>query len=303
MKIGFVSAILAEYSFEQVVGVAADLGMDCVEVACWPVGKAERRYAGVTHIDVNSLDDAKVSEIDQTLERKGVSISALAYYPNPLDPDPANRDLYFAHIKKCIDGAAKLGLHNFNTFLGKDPAKTIAENLNDFRKYWPDIIRYAEEKGVKVGIENCPMLFTADEWPGGKNLATTPAIWDEMFSVIDSDCFGLNYDPSHLVWQQMDYLSPIYDYRDKIFHFHIKDVMFYKDRYDRVGPMAAPLEYHAPKLPGLGDIDWGKTIAALYDIRYKGDAVIEVEDRAFEDTPEARLYSIELSHRYMKNFI
>lgn len=303
MKLGFVSAILAEYSFEQLIGYASSIGMDCVEIASWPVGKAERRYAGVTHIDMDALDNAKVAYIQNYLEEKGVELSAIAYYPNPLDADPAVRDSAFSHIKKCITGAHKLGLKNMNTFVGKNPKLSISENMENFKKYWPDIIKFAEDNDVKIGIENCAMFFTMDEWPGGKNLASTPAIWTELFSIIDSPNFGLNYDPSHLVWQQMDYIQPIYDFAEKIFHFHIKDVSFYKDRYDKVGMMATPLEYHQPKLPGLGDINWNKTISALYDIKYPGMAVIEVEDRAFEGSLEDRLKSIQLSMRYMKNFI
>ncbi|MEA4853958.1 MAG: sugar phosphate isomerase/epimerase [Christensenella sp.] len=303
MKLGFVSAILPDYSFEQLIDYASSIKMDCVEVCAWPVGKAERRYAGVTHIDVANLDEAKAGQINDYLAKKNVEISAIGYYPNPLDPDPAVREVAAEHIKKCIKGAQTLGIHNMNTFIGKNPSLPIAENMKAFAEIWPDLIKYAEDCDVKVGIENCAMFYSMDEWPGGKNLASTPAIWTEMFSIIDSKNFGLNYDPSHLVWQQMDYIQPIYDFADKMFHFHIKDVKFYKDRYDKVGMMATPLEYHAPKLPGLGDIDWGQTISALYDIHYDGAAVIEVEDRAFESSLEDRLYSIELSQRYVKNFI
>lgn len=303
MKIGFVSAILEEYSFEELIDYAGSIRMDCVEVACWPHGKAERRYAGVTHIDMDTLDASKAGYINEYLRKKNVGISAIAYYPNPLDPDAAARETALNHIKKCIDGARLLGLKNVNTFIGKNPAASIADNMAEFKKVWPDLVRYAEDKDVKIGIENCPMFFTMSEWPGGKNLASTPAIWEEMFSVIDSSHFGLNYDPSHLVWQRMDYIKPIYDFAEKIFHFHIKDVKFYQDKFDRVGPMATPLEYHVPKLAGLGEINWGKTFSALYDIRYDGAAVIEVEDRAFEDSMEDKLASIELSMRYIKNFV
>jgi sugar phosphate isomerase/epimerase len=249
-----VSAILQEYSFEQVIDFAADNGMDCVEIMCWPKGKSERRYAGVTHIDVDTLDKDKAAYINDYLAKKGVIISALGYYPNPLDADLKQRSVFIEHIKKCIRGAALLGLKNFNTFIGK-------------------------------------------------NLASSPHMWREIFGYIDSPNLGLNYDPSHLVWQRMDYIKPIYEFKDKIFHFHIKDAKFYQDRYNEVGIFAAPLDYQEPKLPGLGDVDWGKTISALTDIRYKGCAVIEVEDRAFEDTLEDRLYSILLSKRYMSQFI
>ena len=302
MKLGFVSAILPEYSFEQVIDFTADNGMDCVEMMCWPKGKAERRYAGVTHIDVDTLDRDKAAQINDYLAKKGVSISALGYYPNPLDADLSQRAVFIEHIKKCIKGAALLGLKNINTFIGKDPAKPISENLEEFRKVWPEIVKVAEDYDVKIGIENCPMYFR-DEWPGGKNLASSPQMWREIFGYINSPNLGLNYDPSHLVWQRMDYVRPIYEFADKIFHFHIKDAKFYQDKYNEVGLFAVPLDYHAPKLPGLGDTDWSRVIAALTDIRYKGCAVIEVEDRAFEDTLEDRLNSILLSKRYISQFV
>ena len=303
MKIGFVSAILADYNFEQMVDYASKIQMDYVEVACWPMGKAERRYAGVTHIDMDSLDDAKAVEINEYLAKKNVNISAIAYYPNPLDPDPAVREVAFSHLKKCILGARKLGLKNVNTFIGRDPKASLPESMEQFKKLWPDTIKFAEDNDIKIGIENCPMFYSMDEWPGGKNLATCPAIWEDMFSIIPSDHFGLNYDPSHMALQRMDYIQPVYDFKDKIFHFHVKDIQFYQDKFDKVGFMAPTLAYHTPKLPGLGVIDWGKMMSAMYDIGFAGPAIIEVEDRAFEGSLEDILYSVELSGRYMKNFI
>ena len=303
MKLGFVSAILPDLSFEDVVTFASENGFSCVELACWPVGKAERRYAGVTHIDVSELDDKKAAYIKDYIKQKNIEISGLGYYPNPLDPDKEKREFYIEHIKKVIKAANKLGVEVVNTFIGRDPNKNVEDNFKMFKEVWPPIIKFAEENNVKVCIENCPMLFTKDEWTGGKNLASTPGIWRRMFEEIPSENFGLNYDPSHLLWQQIDYIKPIYEFKDKIFHVHIKDAKVYKNKLAEVGIMATPLEFHQPKLPGLGDIDWGKFISALTDIRYKGYTVIEVEDRAFEDTLEDRKKSIILSNRYMSQFI
>ena len=302
MKLGFVSAILPEYSFEQVIDFTSQVGMACVEIMSWPIGKSERRYAGVTHIDSDTLDKGKAEEINAYLAERNVSISAIGYYPNPLDSNLERRSAFVEHIKKCIKSANLLGISSMNTFIGKNALSPISENMEQFKKVWPDIIKCAEAYNVKIGIENCPMYFK-DEWPGGNNLAASPSIWREMFSIIDSDCFGLNYDPSHLVWQRMDYIKPIYEFKDKIFHFHIKDAKLFQEKYDDVGIFAAPLEYHAPKLPGFGDIDWGKTVSALLDIRYNGPMVIEVEDRAFEDTLEDRLNAIRLSKQFMSQYI
>ncbi len=303
MKLGFVSAILDTSSFEEVIDFAGENKFQCVELMCWPVGKAERRYAGVTHVDVAALDDKKVEYINGYLKMRSVGISGLSYYPNPLDPDKEKREFYIEHIKKIIIAASKLGLKIVNTFIGKDKNKTVEDNIKLFKEVWTPIIKFAEENNIKIGIENCPMYFTKDEWPGGLNLASTPAIWKRMFEEIPSDYFGLNYDPSHLLWQQMDYIKPIYDFKDRIFHVHIKDIKVYQDKLDNVGALATPLEYISPKLPGLGDVNWSKFISALADIRYKGAVCIEVEDKAFEDSFEDRKKAVILSRNYINQFL
>ena len=303
MKLGFVSAILPELSFEELIDYAAALGYKCVEVCCWPLGKAERRYAGVTHIDVDTLDDKKANYINQYVKQKNVSISALGYYPNPLDPDRGKGEFYIQHIKKVIDASAKLGVNTINTFIGRDKNKSVNENFELFRQIWPGIIKYASDRNVRVGIENCPMIFTNDEWPGGNNLATTPVIWRRMFSEIPGDFFGLNYDPSHLLWQQIDYIRPLYEFKDKLFHVHLKDARVYREKLDEVGIMATPLEFHTPKLPGLGDINWARFISALNDIRFDGPVCIEVEDKSFEGSLEDRKNALVVTKRYLDQFM
>ena len=303
MKLGFASAILPDTPFEDLMDFASAQGFACVEVMCWPKGKADRRYAGITHIDMDTLTKEKAQAINAYIGEKGIEISALGYYPNPLDADLEKRQAYIGHIKKVIVGAATIGVNTITTFIGRDPKKSVPESMAEFKKIWPDIIKFAEDNGVRVAIENCPMFFTMDEWPGGKNLATTPKIWYDMFDIIPSDSFGLNYDPSHLLWQQMDYIKPIYDFKDKLFHTHIKDAKVYWDKLNDVGVMAAPLEFHSPKIPGLGDIDWGKFVSALTDIRYDGSVVIEVEDKAFEDTLEDRMKAVVQSKAYVSQFL
>lgn len=303
LNLGFVSAILADNRFEEVITFASQNRFACVEIMCWPVGKAERRYAGVTHIDVDSLDDAKVQEIKTILDQNQVYISGLGYYPNPLDPDVQKAEVYIAHIQKIIKAAARLGIGVVNTFVGRDPKLNVADNLKLFAERWPVIIKTAEENNVRIGIENCPMLFTNDEWPGGKNLATTPAIWDRMFELIPSPALGLNYDPSHLVWQMMDPVQPIYDYKDKLFHIHLKDAKVYPDKLKRVGIMAYPLEYHSPKIPGLGDVNWRDFFSALTTVKYRGPVCIEVEDKAYEGSPEDVVSAILTARNYLSQFL
>lgn len=210
---------------------------------------------------------------------------------------------YIDHIYKLIDASAMLDVNMITTFVGRVPDKTFAENLEIFKEVWPPIVKYAEEKGVKIGIENCPMLFTDDEWPGGQNIMTTPANWRKIFEIIDSPNFGINYDPSHFVWQQIDYIKPIYEFKDKIFHVHYKDIKVYPDKLQEVGIMGYPLDFMSPKLPGYGDVDWGKYVSALTDIGYDGYTCIEVEDKFFEGSQKKVLDSLKLSKRYMTQFV
>lgn len=303
MKLGLVSAILDWMTFEEMIDTISSLGYECAEVACWPNGKAERRYAGVSHIDVDELDDEKVSYIQNYCKERKVEISSLAFYPNTMDGNTEKRSANVAHLKKVILASEKLGIGMVTTFVGRDQTKSVEENLKLFGEIWPDIIRFAEAHRVKIAIENCPMLFDEDQWPGGQNLATTPKIWRKLFEMIPSDYFGLNYDPSHFVWQMMDYIKPMYEFKDKIFHVHYKDIKLFRDRLNEVGTMAYPLEYMTPKLPGLGDVDWSKYVSALTDIGYKGYTCIEVEDKSFEETHEDVIRSLVISKRYLEQFV
>ena len=305
MKLGFVSAILDQSNYEEMIDTASNLGFGCVEVACWPQGKAERRYAGVSHIDVERvlIDEDYATYVMDYAKSKNVEISSLAYYPNTMDADLNKREDAVNHLKTLIKASNKLNIGMVTTFIGRDQSKSVEENLDLVKEVWPSIIEVAEENNVKVAIENCPMLFGRDQWPGGQNLMTTPAIWKKVFEILPSEYLGLNYDPSHFVWQMIDYIKPIYEFKNKIFHVHYKDIKVYKDKLDDVGIMAYPLDFMSPKLPGLGDVNWGKYVSALTDIGYKGYTCIEVEDKAFEGSQEEVLNSLKLSKKYMEQFV
>jgi len=303
MKFGLLSAILSDKSFEEVIDIAADAGFDCVELACWPNSKAERRYSGVCHLDADALDDEKSAYIKRYCAERNVEISALAFYPNTLDADLAKRNANVTHLKKLILLAEKLNISLVNTFIGRMQDRTIEENLEVFREVWPPIVAYAEEHHVKIAIENCPMLFDGTQWPGGQNLAYSPRIWDKMFEIIPSPSFGLNFDPSHFVWQMMDYIKPIYTYRDRILHVHFKDIHVRRDLLDEEGVLGYPLNFMTPKLPGLGDVNWKAFISALNDIGYTGYAVLEMEDRSFESSFEQIHRGMLMAKRYLDNYI
>ena len=303
MKLGYCSAIVPDLSLEDTLGFAAEVDLECVEIMCWPKGKAERRYAGVTHIDVDGFTKADAARVKEACRAAGVAISGLGYYPNPLAPDRREANVYIAHIKKVIRAAERLGLGQVNTFVGRDWTKSVDDNWKRFTQVWRPLVKFAGDHGVRIGIENCPMLFTADEWPGGKNLAHSPAVWRRMFDEIPDKHFGLNYDPSHLVWQQMDYIEPLWEFADRLFHVHAKDVRVDWGRLNDVGILAAPLEFHTPKLPGLGEIEWGQFVSVLTDVGYRGPVCIEVEDRAYEGSLKDRKASVRQAATFLRNFI
>jgi sugar phosphate isomerase/epimerase len=301
MQLGFVSAILPDLSLEEVFAHAAAEGFDCVELMCWPVGKAERRYAGVTHVDVADFTAADAARVNALAAAHGIAISGLGYYPNPLTPDPEERDTYIEHIRRVIAASALLGVNVTNTFVGRDPARTIEDQWGDFEAVWKPLIAFAETQGVRVGIENCPMLFSYDEWPGGKNLAVSPDVWRRMFASIPSAHFGLNFDPSHLIWQHIDYVRAIREFGDRFVHVHAKDERIDSDRLYERGIMG--VKWHVPRLPGLGSVDWGAFYAALHDVNYRGPVCIEVEDRAYEGSLEDRKRALSQSRRYLEQFM
>ena len=303
MKLGLVSAILPDDSFEQVIDYAAQVGFSCVEVCCWPKGKAIRRYAGITHIDMSECDDAKLLYYKKYAEDRGVAISSLGYYPNPMDANQEAADVAIKHIYRLIDASAVMGVNMVTTFIGRDKNKTVEENLDKFEVVWAPIVAYAEKKGVKIAIENCPMLYTVNEWPGGNNLASTPYIWKKMFELIPSKNLGLNFDPSHPYLLGASYIKPVYEFADRIFHVHFKDIQIYQDKADEYGRFSHPALWHSPKLPGLGGVDFAAFCSALNDIRYTGPACIEVEDRAYEGCIEDVKSGIEQSYRYMRQFL
>lgn len=302
LKLGLASAILPDYSFEQVIDAVAAEGLSCVELMCWPRGKALRRYAGVTHIDAQTVTEEDIRHYLAYAASKNVEISSLGYYPNPMDADLEKRKIYIDHIYRLIDLSAKMGIDMVTTFIGRNNTKNLEDNLDEMVEVWTPIVKFAHAKGVKIAIENCPMYYTKDEWPDGTNLATSPYVWKQMFSRIPYDNLGLNYDPSHMLLQGADYIRPIHEFADRIFHAHIKDIKMYPDKVYEYGMFGYPAKFHSPKVPGLGDLNWGAFMSALYDIRYEGAVCIEIEDKAFEDCEADVLKSISVSVKHIGQF-
>jgi sugar phosphate isomerase/epimerase len=301
MQLGFVSAILGDRPLEEVLAFAADEGFGCVEVMCWPPGKADRRYAGVTHLDVSNFTDETAEYVRDLVRIHGVRISGLGYYPNPLDPDPDHRRVVGEHLRKVIRAAPRIGVRVVNTFIGRDPCGSIAKNLELVKEVWPPVVAEAKAAGVRIGIEHCPMLFSDDEWPGGKNLAVSPAVWRALFELFPGGTVGLNFDPSHLVWQFIDCGRALREFGPHLVHVHAKDERIDHDHLYEVGVLG--LGWHKPKLPGLGDVKWGEFFAALTDAGYAGPVCIEVEDRAYEGSLDDRKRALRQSRKFLEQFL
>lgn len=302
MQLGFVSAIFGDLSLEDVLKHAAEIGYDCVEVMCWPPGGPDRKHGGVMHIDCTDITRAKADDVRALCEKHGVAISALGYYSNPLSQDPDQAAAASAHLRKVIDAAVLLEQPLVNSFIGANQHLNLDDNLRRFEETWPEIIKYAEDRNVRIGIENCPMLY-AKSWPFGWNLARTPTIWRKMFEIIPSVHFGLNYDPSHLRMQLMDPIAPIHEFGPRIFHAHAKDMRIDQAKLDRLGSLVVPMERSTAKIPGMGDIAWGKWVGALADAGFDGPICVEVEDEAFEGSHERRRKSLEISYRVLRPLV
>jgi len=290
MKLGLLTAAFPDSPLTEVADWAAGNGFSMLEIASWPRQDGpSRRYAGVSHIDCANLTDDGAKDIVGDLADCGIEISGLGYYPNPLSPDLDHRAVVIAHLRTVIAAAAKLGVPVVNTFIGRDKDRTIEDNLAAFDTVWPDLLRHAADHGVKIAIENCPMIFSNDEWPGGNNLMHAPATWREVFERADKvseGTLGLNLDPSHLVWQMIDHERVVREFGSRLYHVHAKDMEIDRDGlYDR-GVLSAGMGWQVPRLPGLGEIRWDRFIAALYKAGYDYAVIVEHEDRGFEGSDE-----------------
>jgi len=286
MHLGLLTAPFEETPLLELADWAGANGFAAFEVACWPAAGGElRRYAGTSHIDVDGLGRERGQEIVGGLAERGVTISGLGYYPNPLHPDAGQREAALDHLNKVITGAATLGVGVVNTFLGGDRTLGVDENWERARSLLAPAVRHAQDSGVLLCFENCPMIFSRDEWPGGHNIAYSPRIWRRIFEEW-GDAVGLNFDPSHLVWQFIDQTRFIKEFGPRFGHVHAKDVMVDRDGLYENGVMSVGVGWQIPRLCGLGDVDWPDFFSGLYRAGYDGAVVIEHEDRLFEGTDE-----------------
>ncbi len=302
MKLGFLTAALPELTLEEIATWAAAERFQMLEIACWPRQKATRRYGGVTHIDVAALDAAGARAIRAMLKSLNLDISSLAYYPNYLDPDPERSGAAADHLKKVIDAAVLLEVPIVGTFVGADQSRSARENMESFTKIWPEFVAYAAERDIRIAIENCPMVWE-QTWPGGQNVAYSPALWKRMFEIIPDEHFGLNMDPSHLIWQFIDEVRVIHDFADRIFHFHAKDMEIDREMLYQDGVLGCGFSWAIPRLPGLGQTRWAEVMAALYRSGYDYAVSIEHEDRKFEGSEALVKRGFQVARNVLEPFI
>lgn len=303
MQLGLLTVPFPETPLDEVADWAKAQGFEALEIACWPRSTGQtRRYAGTSHIDVTTLEPAEATDLAARLAEKGLAISALGYYPNPLHPDADHRSAVVEHLKKVIVAAGRMGVGLVNTFCGGDAARTVDDNWSAAEKLWPDIIAHAADNGVKLAFENCPMIFSYDEWPGGHNIAYSPRIWRRILDSFDG-AIGMNFDPSHLILQMIDMRRFIREFAPHMRHVHAKDLMIDRDGLYERGILSAGMGWQVPRMPGLGDVDWPAFFSELYRAGYDGPIIIEHEDRVFEGEDELVKRGFLLARDVLRPFV
>jgi sugar phosphate isomerase/epimerase len=307
MYLGFLTGCLGGIPLKEKAKWASEQGFKALELSCWPRSN-NRDYSG-SEIDVANFTEVEATEVKEYFKEYGLTISSLAYYDNNLDKDLEKRSFINNHFKKCVDAAVLLGVPAVGTFIGRNIDKSIEENFDEFQVVFKDLVTYAEEKGIKVMIENCPMVgWQASGLPG--TISFTPELWREMFKRVPNKNFGLNYDPSHLIGMLIDYVEPIKEFKDRIFHVHAKDTEVFEDKLKQYGVFNKQLNkthedfgYWVPKMPGLGQINWGKFISELNEIGYEGVISIEHEDPLYEGSEEKVKTGLKLGIEYLSKLV
>jgi len=305
VKLGMLTACMPERSLEDVAKWAGEHGFETLELAAWP--RIGDRPFTASHISAESFDDAEADRVRSALADNGLELSALAYYDNNLLPDLAQREAILDHLRACIDAAQTLGCPAVGTFIGRDPARSVAENLREAEKVFPPLVDYAGERGVKLMIENCVMEgWHPDGYPG--NLAYSPELWEWMFGL----GLYLNFDPSHLLWLGIDPVEALKPYVDRVAHAHAKDAETFsaeRNRYGFFGRMSTreddpwDMGWWRYRIPGLGDVDWRRYVDTLYEGGFDGVLSVEHEDPVWGGAPERVEQGLEIAHRNLRPLV
>ena len=306
MYLGFLTGCMGNIPLREKAQWAKEHGLDSIEVSCWP--KLNDRDYSSSDIDVANLTVEGAKEINVYLNDMGLKISSLAYYDNNLSADLENRKRINDHVLKVIDAACLLGVDLVGTFAGRNHTVSMQENFDQFEEVFSKIVGYAESKGIRVMIENCPMVgWQVPGLPG--TISFSPELWREMFKRVPNKNFGLNYDPSHLRFMLIDYLAPIAEFKDRIFHTHAKDVIVDYDVLAQTGVYNKQLHYTPgggfwrAVMPGLGDIDFGMIIDELKLNGYDGAISIEHEDPDYEGSLEKVKRGLEIAISNLRDIV
>jgi sugar phosphate isomerase/epimerase len=301
MKLGFLTACLPKRSLEEIAAWAAANGFEALEVAAWPA-LGDRPFTA-THINVDQLDAGRVEQLSSLFLGQGLTLSSLAYYDNNLHPDPDERAAVNRHVLTCIDAAAQLSVPTVGTFVGRDPTRSVAENLREAERVFAPLVERAGERGVKLIIENCVMEgWHPDGYPG--NLAYSPELWEWMFSL----GLYLNYDPSHLVWMGIDPVEALRPYVDRVAHAQAKDIQVFPERRNRYGWPGRAVQRPDPwdvgwwryRVPGLGQVDWIRVVDTLYEGGFDGVLSVEHEDPVWGGTEDRVETGLIVAHRTLR---
>ena len=304
MKLGFLTACMPERSLEDIARWAGENGFEALELAAWP-GEGDRPFVA-RHLAAENWDGAESERVKSALADNGLEVSALAYYDNNLHPDPATRETIHAHLRACIDAAGDLGVP-MGTFIGRDPAKSVAENLRDAERVFPALVEYAGERGVKLMIENCVMEgWHPDGHPG--NLAYSPELWEWMFDL----GLYLNFDPSHLLWLGVDPVEALKPYVDRVIHAHAKDAETFPEQRNRFGFFGRvstreedpwDMGWWRYRIPSLGDVDFRHYVDALYEGGFDGVLSVEHEDPVWGGTPDKVEQGLRIAHHHLRPMV
>jgi sugar phosphate isomerase/epimerase len=304
MKLGVLTASLPDIELADIARWAAGSGFQALEVAAWPRGTDQPFTA--THIDVDNLRSGQSEEVKALFAEHDLTLSSLAYYANNLHPDPDVRSSTNAHLAACVDAAGQLGCPTVGTFVGRDPSKTVAENLREAERIFPPLVERAGENGVKIVVENCVMEgWHPDGYPG--NLAYSPELWEWMFSL----GLYLNFDPSHLVWMGIDPVEALRPYVDRIPHAQAKDVELFPHLRNRYGYPGKAVHRDGSwdtawwryRVPGLGQVDWNRLVDVLYEGGFDGVLSIEHENPVWSGTEDNVKAGFEVARRTLQPLV
>lgn len=304
MKLGFLTAALPDLSLNEIAHWASRNGYSALEVAAWPA-QGDRPFTA-THIDARGLDGGAAEQIQALTADLNLTLSSLAYYDNNLHPDPEQRQAVHEHLVACLEAAARLDIPTVGTFIGRDPGKTVAENLAEAEKIFPPIVERAGELGVRVVIENCVMEgWHPDGYPG--NLAYSPELWEWMFGL----GLYLNFDPSHLVWMGIDPVEALRPHVSHVAHAQAKDIEILGGAINRYGWPGIAINRPDPwkvgwwryRVPGLGQVDWRRVVDTLYEGGFDGVLSVEHEDPVWGGAEEKIFAGLEVARRTLEPLI